>query len=74
MSTSTNKVTRLRARTDDDRPTMTRVEFVKRTEVGFPEAAIERHPSGELVIYTGWIQEEHGDTVLRWGEREDGPL
>lgn len=53
----------------DPRPQMERAEFTRRAEAEFPEATVERLATGELVIFTGWMQDEAGDTVLRWGEK-----
>lgn len=52
----------------DTRPSMPRDNFVRRVITAFPDATIERHASGELVVYTGWYQGAAGDTVLRQGE------
>lgn len=57
----------------DDRRTMRRREFLHRQVEAFPEAHVERSPSGELVIYTGWMEDSPGDVVFRWGEKGAEP-
>jgi len=54
--------------------TMTQGEFALRVRDAFPDAHVERLPmTGELVIYTGWVQRNPDSTRqhLRWGAYVD---